>query len=94
MNAFRFDISETNEGNYLVILYKNGLEYERNCLGNHRHAINWGLRAKSRAIKYESPNKSVQANICCTCEGCGVLLTASSRETCLDCNGSGKRHGG
>lgn len=43
-----FEVTPTPENNYLVILYRDGKEIERNCLGNHAHAVSWGQRAKMR----------------------------------------------
>lgn len=52
MNKINFKITETEAGNYLVILYKNGKEVDRNCVGKHSSAVSWGARKKKQMQKF------------------------------------------
>lgn len=46
-----FTIQQTEHGNYLVIGYIGDKEGYRNCLGNHRNALNAGNRWKKRVLR-------------------------------------------
>ena len=52
MNKINFEITETEAGNYLVILYKNGKEVNRNCVSKHSYAVSWGVRKKKQMQKF------------------------------------------